>query len=798
VVAAGYATLKARVDDGARIAESNESNNLYQTAAAYSYPPISIVYPDNNMLVSRPLDDAVPINVLIGATLFDPNTPVTRVEFYYGSTLIGSASTPVSSGKYEVTWSNVDDLSDGTYVLTAKAYNSQGVFATSRGRNFILAAKPNQPPMIAFPQTWPPYLPTFSNGSQSALKNLTFTVTASDPDGSIAKVDFYNGFKFIGSTTTSIGNNQYRFTWNDVQPGTYTVYAVAYDNVGASTGTGYATNSNSSCTNIDMGNFGLGTLPDGWRTSNIGALTDIGIYGYGNYSGSSFTVRGAGQASSAAADAFEYTYTPLIGDGEFVARIASAQNLASGSKIGVMIRASLDADTQFAALVLSGSSLSMQYRLAKGGSRYSNSISGNYTVPIWMKISRNGSQLSVSSSSDGSNWTLHSTQTITMPEKILCGLSVTNNSKSAYATVTYSNVGLNVATPTCDGQHNGCITRNVVILCYDPAFKTKGNKRLHEIYNQIDPYSLTVGMHDAISEASNNHVKFEIKRYPFIPEYIDEVAGFKSNGRRIDESSYDYYYRNNMGYITLDAVFDMIGELKKYKVDSLINIGEIDDVVIMKGVGVQTNEVSMIGPTAYYVNGAVIYGQLPVNATINAITYDRDAGTNFDGYIHGFEDHMDRVFRSRNADPYNSAHYGNKGTIQHLWDAFISVAGTAPDNIAGVGCSHFSPNATSMADNYCAFQKTNSFYTRGDDWLMNYPNLTGTATYYSNASQVWGCDNSTLTWENGYRFNFYKWMFARIPNKPGRYVDATNPTNNGKLNNWWEYIYNFNKYPESR
>ncbi|MDG5816898.1 hypothetical protein QA601_17505 [Chitinispirillales bacterium ANBcel5] len=179
------------------------------------------------------------------------------------------------------------------------------------------------------------------------------------------------------------------------------------------------------------------------------------------------------------------------------------------------------------------------------------------------------------------------------------------------------------------------------------------------------------------------------------------------------------------------------------------------------------------------------------------ITYDRDIGTNFDAYYHRIESHMRRVFGNWTASPYDQNSYENKKAPKHLWDEFSMVKGTSLNDVAGCGVSHYSPNSESTQDNYVGFQKNNSFYSFCEDWRENYPNLTYTATFYPVAKDVWGSD--PISFENGYRHGFFKnWLLPSIPNRPGRFSDDTNQINNNKLNNWWEYIYNYNKYPESR
>jgi len=80
-------------------------------------------------------------------------------------------------------------------------------------------------------------LPTVSitapanNASFTAPASVTISANASDADGTIASVSFYNGATLIGTDATA----PYSFNWTNVSAGTYTITAVAEDNVGGKT-----------------------------------------------------------------------------------------------------------------------------------------------------------------------------------------------------------------------------------------------------------------------------------------------------------------------------------------------------------------------------------------------------------------------------------------------------------------------------------------------------------------------------------------------------------------------------------
>ncbi|MBL8510605.1 MAG: hypothetical protein JNM52_03070, partial [Betaproteobacteria bacterium] len=60
---------------------------------------------------------------------------------------------------------------------------------------------------------------------------ITLSANATDSDGTIAMVEFYNGTTLIGSDTTA----PFGYTWSGVAAGSYTLTAKAYDNLAAVT-----------------------------------------------------------------------------------------------------------------------------------------------------------------------------------------------------------------------------------------------------------------------------------------------------------------------------------------------------------------------------------------------------------------------------------------------------------------------------------------------------------------------------------------------------------------------------------
>ncbi len=69
------------------------------------------------------------------------------------------------------------------------------------------------------------------NTGFTALSNITITASASDADGSVTLVEFYNGGTLLGSKSAA----PYTITWDNVAAGTYSLTVVATDNFNTKT-----------------------------------------------------------------------------------------------------------------------------------------------------------------------------------------------------------------------------------------------------------------------------------------------------------------------------------------------------------------------------------------------------------------------------------------------------------------------------------------------------------------------------------------------------------------------------------
>jgi chitinase len=235
-------------------------------------PTVNITSPANNASFTAPA------TIAITASASDADGSVSKVEFYNGTTKLGEST----ASPYTYTWSNVPN---GTYPLTAKATDNKGAVTTSgavtvvvgttgggtgcngipvwtatdvyvSGKQVVYNGKvyeakwwtQNEQPDLNLGdgKVWK-YISDCNGGGGnniapvvtltapapgaafSAPATVTISATASDADGTISKVGFYNGTTLLSEVSAA----PYTYTWSNVAAGAYSITAKATDNSGA-------------------------------------------------------------------------------------------------------------------------------------------------------------------------------------------------------------------------------------------------------------------------------------------------------------------------------------------------------------------------------------------------------------------------------------------------------------------------------------------------------------------------------------------------------------------------------------
>jgi len=198
-----------------------------------------------HVLITKPRNGSFilgPTNIDICATAFDPEGgSVAQVEFFEGGTSLGVVTNiptlyitnrhgvfPIKNTSYCLTWTNVQP---GAYTLTALATDNEGAMTTSDPVDISVVT--NLPPRVRLVSPYP-------GAAYFAPATVSICAAASDPDGTVASVEFFDGMNSLGVVTsgTVVTNREgiyelFCFTWNAVPTGSYSLTAVATDNYGA-------------------------------------------------------------------------------------------------------------------------------------------------------------------------------------------------------------------------------------------------------------------------------------------------------------------------------------------------------------------------------------------------------------------------------------------------------------------------------------------------------------------------------------------------------------------------------------
>jgi len=234
--------LSSRVSYGDRItvAYAKPSTNPLQTAAggqAESFSARNVtnnVAPPQPALVSVAVENASPSAMVLtyNMSLASIVPAASAFAVKVNSTARTVSSVAVSGTKVTLTLASPVVYGDAvTIAYTKPATNplqtAVGGLAESFPAKTVtnnLTAPVNSPPLISISS------PTKSTAF-IAPATVTIEASASDPDGKVVRVEFYNGTTKLGERTSE----PWSFTWKEVAEGTYSIKAIATDNSNAQT-----------------------------------------------------------------------------------------------------------------------------------------------------------------------------------------------------------------------------------------------------------------------------------------------------------------------------------------------------------------------------------------------------------------------------------------------------------------------------------------------------------------------------------------------------------------------------------
>ena len=287
VQTAGAHALVAKVTDAAGIAATSEVAYL-QVAAVGSVQPNVTLNP------VTPTSAPLGTSFTLVASASVQGGSIAKVEFFDGAALIGTdTSTP-----FAVSYT---PGSTGQHVFSAKATDLNGNTAISLTQTVSITAVatgPNQLPTVSL---------TLSPNTLTMGQSTTLAATAADTDGTITKVEFFDGstslqvvtsapYQYIYTPTGSTGNRQ--------------IKAIATDNSGGTAVAGQVLSITAAATAPGAPTIGASTAGDGYATTTATAPASSGTSPITSYKVYQVGVS-ASIGSVAAGQALTFTKTGL-------------------------------------------------------------------------------------------------------------------------------------------------------------------------------------------------------------------------------------------------------------------------------------------------------------------------------------------------------------------------------------------------------------------------------------------------------------------------------------------------------
>ncbi len=226
--------------DAVTVAYTKPATNPLQTAAGGQAASLAAQSVTNNVAAPNPvyissvIENATPARLEMTYNLILANIVPAASAFAVKVNSVARtvSSVTISGTKVLLTLSSPVVYGDVVTVAYTKPA-SNPLQTTAGGQAASLAAQSainncsptaNQPPQVTI---------TSPTKSLTVVEpaNITVEATATDTDGTIARVEFFSSTTKLGEATTT----PYSYTWKNVLAGTYTLYAIATDNSGSKT-----------------------------------------------------------------------------------------------------------------------------------------------------------------------------------------------------------------------------------------------------------------------------------------------------------------------------------------------------------------------------------------------------------------------------------------------------------------------------------------------------------------------------------------------------------------------------------
>lgn len=181
-------------------------------------------------------------------------------------------------------------------------------------------------------------------------------------------------------------------------------------------------------------------LPSNWSTADVGA---VGIMGSVCVLPPDYQVTGSGTGLAGSADQYRFAGQTYSGNFTLVARVKSVNNTSANAQAAILITETLTTGSRRVSIGFNPADSRIYFQSrTKTGARISTTNTARANMPLWLKITRNGSTLTAYYSTNGTNWTLYKSASISMNNTVYAGLAVTSGINTANTSALFDNVSI--------------------------------------------------------------------------------------------------------------------------------------------------------------------------------------------------------------------------------------------------------------------------------------------------------------------------------------------------------------------
>lgn len=325
--------------------------------------------------------------------------------------------------------------------------------------------------------------------------------------------------------------------------------------------------------------------------------------------------------------------------------------------------------------------------------------------------------------------------------------------------------------PPPAGVNPDAMEVKLLVYVVNPVLESKGGRRLFDfqrISHQRDTVDLAIA---SILKASHGLVRYKIVDFLEVDAWPVYHDGFQYTDALWlkDRSRHKFHTPSEMSIPRLarDLGWDMRAMA-----------GEFDEMwLVSPGMGV--GEAGMLGEGAYNINGPIF--PAPDSTSTRAYLYVtgpvRPGDYFWHCYSHRLEETLTRAFGGWAPPAGGWRTPMHPRTLDaHAWDRFTLLDRDLPGQGA-IGSCHQPVNAVGDYDH----GNTRPVLTSADNWLYNYPNMSGDERREVDDKE-WGSHD----------WRYQLWLYRHMPHVPGVNDGKTgaykHPADEGILNNWWRYV----------